>query len=158
MASDLPAWIEIHGHPLYAAQDAPQRRTERRSAGIFEEFLKAQRQDPRTEWEMVVELDGRMIGTVGLRNPRSGTGVLGWGFHPDHWGSGYALEATEALMQFARADLKLIRLEAWIYASNQASQALALKLGLHLEATLRSRVRWGDGWMNDCIYARVYED
>ncbi|CAM5349211.1 RimJ/RimL family protein N-acetyltransferase OS=Leifsonia shinshuensis OX=150026 GN=HNR13_001715 PE=4 SV=1 [Leifsonia shinshuensis] len=86
----------------------------------------------------VVELaDGTPVGTVMLQpipasGPEplrpSGDTEIGWHFHPDHWGHGYAAEAARALLTAALADLP--RVVAVTYPENAASQRVCKRIGM----------------------------
>ncbi|MEY9851297.1 RimJ/RimL family protein N-acetyltransferase [Leifsonia sp. EB41] len=87
----------------------------------------------------VVELaDATPVGTVMLQPiPASGAEPLrpsgdteiGWHFHPDHWGHGYAAESARALLMAALADLP--RVVAVTYPDNTASQRVCERIGMH---------------------------
>ncbi len=85
----------------------------------------------------VVTLAGEPIGTVMLQpipasGPEplrpSGDTEIGWHFHPDHWGHGYATEAAGALLGAALADLP--RVVAVTYPENAASQRVCERIGM----------------------------
>lgn len=87
----------------------------------------------------VVELaDGTPVGTVMLQPiPASGPAEplrpsgdteIGWHFHPDHWGHGYAAESARALLVAALADLP--RVVAVTYPDNAASQRVCERIGM----------------------------
>lgn len=54
---------------------------------------------------------------------------IGWHLHPDAWGSGYATEAAQALIDLARA-AGLARLVAVTRSENHASMAVTGRLGM----------------------------
>ena len=58
----------------------------------------------------------------------SGDTEIGWHFHPDHWGRGYASEAAGALLEAALADLP--RVVAVTYPENVASQRVCERIGM----------------------------
>ncbi|WP_434318062.1 GNAT family N-acetyltransferase [Leifsonia sp. P73] len=85
----------------------------------------------------VVELAGTPVGTVMLQpipasGPEplrpSGDTEIGWHFHPDHWGHGYAAESARALLVAALADLP--RVVAVTYPENAASQRVCERIGM----------------------------
>lgn len=59
----------------------------------------------------------------------SGDTEIGWHFHPDHWGRGYATEAAEALLSAALAS-GLPRVLAVAYPENTASRRVCERLGM----------------------------
>lgn len=59
------------------------------------------------------------------------------------------------LVAWAHDELGLLRLEAWILASNQASKSLFAKLGFVHEGTLVGRYRYGGVQQDVCVYGLV---
>ncbi len=55
---------------------------------------------------------------------------IGYALLPDFWGNGYALEAAEACMEFAKMEYDLYRLYGICNPKNKASVRLLQKLGL----------------------------
>lgn len=62
---------------------------------------------------------------------------VGYGFHPEHEGAGYALESTQAVVNYAKDILNISRLVAITTAENNRSINLLAKLGLEFEKELR---------------------
>lgn len=98
------------------------------------------REDRYRAYRVVALADtGEPVGTVMLQPlPASGpaeplrpTGdtEIGWHFHPDHWGRGYATEAASALLA-AALDGGLPRVRAVTYPENSASQRVCERLGM----------------------------
>lgn len=61
---------------------------------------------------------------------RAGDVEIGWRLARRHWGSGYATEAARAVRDQAFAELRLARLVAFVRPANDASIAVARKLGM----------------------------
>ncbi len=74
------------------------------------------------------------IGLCGLLKRETLDDVdIGFAFHPDFWGKGYAKEAASACVDYARGPLMLDRLVAITLATNQASIALLKVIGMQYE-------------------------
>ncbi len=74
------------------------------------------------------------IGLCGLLKRETLDDVdIGFAFHPDFWGKGYAKEATSACVDYASGPLRLERLVAITLPSNQASIALLKTIGMRYE-------------------------
>lgn len=79
--------------------------------------------------------DGTVTGSLLLKSiPDSGTKAerdieIGWHFHPDYWGHGYATEAARAVLEHAFAS-GLERVVAVTNPANMASHAVCLRLGM----------------------------
>ena len=87
-------------------------------------------------WAVVPSTLGQPVGTVLLVNLPDADGVLttdvevGWHFHPDHWGRGYATEAAGRLVEHGFEDLGLDVVNAVAYAGNDPSFAVMRRLGM----------------------------
>ncbi|ALE06016.1 GCN5 family acetyltransferase [Arthrobacter sp. ERGS1:01] len=89
-------------------------------------------------WAVTRAEDGQAVGTLLLKPiPASGEEPLkpsgdieiGWHFHPDHWGSGYASEAAAAVLDHAFAS-GLDRVVAVTNPANEASQSVCRRIGM----------------------------
>ncbi|WP_454730194.1 GNAT family N-acetyltransferase [Cellulosimicrobium protaetiae] len=88
--------------------------------------------------------DAAPVGTILLKPiPASGTGdplepsgdtEIGWHFHPDVWGRGYATEAAAAVLAHA-FERGLDRVVAVTHADNAASQAVCRRIGMTYRGT-----------------------
>ena len=81
-------------------------------------------------FSVIGKSDGRWIGQTGPWHPEGWPGTeIGWSFHPDAWGNGYATEATRAAIDWTFANLGWNEMIHSIHPDNHASQALAQRLG-----------------------------
>jgi RimJ/RimL family protein N-acetyltransferase len=86
------------------------------------------------------------------------TGELGFIFHPDHQGCGYATEASVPLLRMAFEELDLHRMMARLDARNGASAAVLRKLGLRQEAHLVQN-EWMKGeWTDELVFAILQDE
>jgi RimJ/RimL family protein N-acetyltransferase len=101
---------------------------------------------------------GRLVGDVVLffHSADHAGGEIGYVFHPDIAGQGYATEACAAVLNLAFDDsdgLGLHRLVARMDARNSASARLASRLGMRQEAHYRSSERFKGVWADLVVYA-----
>ncbi len=129
--------------------------------------------DPeRLEWHIAVELlpglaevpadsaspaggkASRWIGSVDLMLERSGAveAELGYFFLEEHWGKGYAAEASGALLDFAFDSLGLHRVWGKCHTENRGSARVMEKLGMKREGTVREHAWMGDHWRSSYLY------
>ena len=81
--------------------------------------------------------DGTSMGLCGLLKRDTLDDVdMGFALHPDYWGHGYAREAAQACMDYARDQLVLDRLVAIVLPANKSSIKLLRALGMHYEKNL----------------------
>jgi RimJ/RimL family protein N-acetyltransferase len=80
-------------------------------------------------------------------------GELGFIFHPDHQGHGYATEAAGALIAHGFEHYDLHRVYGRLEPRNAASARVLEKLGMRREALLLEN-EWVKGeWQSEAIYA-----
>lgn len=98
-------------------------------------------------WAVQLKESGQLAGNLLLKSiPASGPSLplqpsgdteIGWHFHPDHWGHGFATEAGAAALNFAFAS-GLRRVVAVTAPANAASQKVCTRIGMrHLGQTPR---------------------
>lgn len=108
---------------------------------------------------LAVELDGRLIGDVGAwpTDAEAQQGELGWVFHPDVAGNGYATEAVNAVLRHV-FDFGWHRAVAQMDPRNTSSARLARRVGMTLEGTHRSSW-WSKGeWTDNWVFALLADD
>ncbi len=110
-----------------------------------------------------VAATGRLVGDVVLFavSERHAGGELGYVFHPDAAGHGYATEACTAVLDLAfdaAAGLGLHRVVARMDARNLASARLAARLGLRREAHHRRAELVQGEWSDLLVFAVLDEE
>ena len=105
-----------------------------------------------------VAASGRLVGDVTLffHSARHRGGEIGYAFHPDVAGQGYATEACAAVLNLAfdKLDgLGLHRVVARMDSRNSASARLATRLGMRQEAHHLSSGMFKGEWADEVIYA-----
>jgi RimJ/RimL family protein N-acetyltransferase len=99
--------------------------------------------------------DGRMIGDVSLwlRSAEHRQGEIGFVFHPDAQGQGYAREAATAVLNVAFGELGMHRVFGRTDARNDASASLMRRLGMRQEAHLRENEIFKGAWGDEFVFA-----
>lgn len=102
---------------------------------------------------------GTLIGEVSLilRNLDARQGEVGWIFHPDYQGHGYATEAAVALLDLAFGQGDMHRVMARCDARNTSSAKLMERLGMRREAHFREHALFKGEWDEEFVYA-ILED
>ncbi len=96
-------------------------------------------EEGRTLVGFVVEVDGRVVGSVDVRDVGHRTGALSWTLYAGQRGHGYATRAVRLLCDYAIDTLGMHRVEAEVDAENQASLRVATRAGLRREGVKRVR-------------------
>jgi len=119
--------------------------------------LKEQETWPRLAFSLAAQTraDRRMIGAVRLdvSDPANHSGDMGYTFHREAWGQGFASEAARALAQVGFERLGLHRLWATCDVRNAGSAAVLEKIGMRREGMLRQHLWVRDGWRDSYLYA-----
>ncbi len=101
--------------------------------------------------------EGVLVGEMSLiwRSVEARQGEVGWIFHPDHQGRGYAREASVRLLDLAFGEADLHRVYARCDAGNTRSWGLMERLGMRREAHFREHGLFKGGWDEEFYYAML---
>ncbi|NTG90862.1 GNAT family N-acetyltransferase [Agrobacterium rhizogenes] len=95
----------------------------------------------KTVWMVETVVASQQVGLISISRHQDGEGTeLSYQFHPDTWGSGYAIEATTAVRNYVINYLGRRELVAETQEANHASRRLLEKLGMR---ELRRLERFG---------------
>jgi RimJ/RimL family protein N-acetyltransferase len=86
-----------------------------------------------------IRVEGDIIGWAGvfLQDSRARVAEVAYYVLPDHWGNGYASEATRLLVTFAFEELNARQVQASVQADNPGSRHVLEKLDFQQEGTKR---------------------
>jgi len=98
---------------------------------------------------------GRQIGEVMLRreSAENAQGEVGWSFHPDFQGHGFATEASREMLRVGFEELALHRIMAECDPRNGASIRVMEKLGMRREALFIDSWFLKGEWVSSATYA-----
>jgi len=103
---------------------------------------------------------GIVIGDVVLiwRSREHAAGEIGYVFHPDHSGQGFATEAVRALLDIAFGTYRFHRVTARVDVRNLASLRLAERVGMRREAHLVENEWFKGAWSDEIDYAMLQRE
>ncbi|TQO19469.1 RimJ/RimL family protein N-acetyltransferase [Rhodoglobus vestalii] len=132
--ADAARWYEIQSSPdVLAYTSWPERDAAQSRIHLKERTRHVVLKQANDFLALAIEHDGQLIGDVGLHLrsivSTSRTAEISWILHPEHYGHGFAAEATSAMMNFAFEQVQIQFLVAVIEAPNAASIVLAERLG-----------------------------
>ncbi|MFT4234966.1 MAG: GNAT family protein [Microbacterium sp.] len=109
---------------------------------------------------LVIEHEGEPIGEIGfwLTDKPHWVAEIGWVLDPAHGGRGFASEAVRAVLDFAFDRYPLHRVHARVDARNEASAALARRVGMTQEACLREDEWFKGEWSTTLIFGMLASD
>lgn len=85
-------------------------------------------------------------------------GEIGFVFHPDFHGHGYATEAARLMVDLGFQQLGLHRIVGRLEARNHASARVLRRIGMRLEAHFRENEWVKDEWQSEKVYAVLRRD
>jgi len=85
-------------------------------------------------------------------------GYIGYTFHPDHWGRGYATEASQALIRHLFTVCGVGRIESSLDPENPSSARVLEACGLVCEGWTRESFWVGDECSDDMFYGMLRAD
>jgi RimJ/RimL family protein N-acetyltransferase len=100
---------------------------------------------------------GDFVGNVVLKwlSAEHRSGEVGFSFHPDHHGHGYAGEASRVMLRLGFEGLGLHRIIGRCDGRNKASARVMEKLGMRREAHLRENEFIDGEWCDEYVYAML---
>lgn len=112
---------------------------------------------------LAVELEGRVVGDVmlsldGLDGHDGRQAEVGWVFHPDVAGHGYATEAARELLRVAFEEVGVHRVWAQLEPENTASSRICDRLGMRREALYRNGSWFKGRWTDLAVHAILADE
>ena len=161
VSGDLDALHDIQSRPevtrylLYDTRDRDQVRE------ILEQRIRADGSErDAVDLAVVLPDSGALIGDVALflRSREHRQGEIGYVFHPDYGGRGYATEAARMLLRLGFEEYGLHRIVGRIDPRNTASARLLERLGMRREACfVQNEIVKGE-WADEAVYAMLEEE
>lgn len=140
ISSDISAVHEYASDPEVTRWSTWGPNTLKQTTDFIEDAAQEHLQTDRSTYSLAVELDGKVIGSVAIwvTDSHNRNGALGYTFHRDYWGKGYAPESVSQLLKFGFNALQLDRISATCHPGNLGSIRVLEKSGFILEGRLRS--------------------
>ncbi len=123
----------------------------------FAKLLEAPFENDGDDFRLAVtrKEDGALIGDVMLKlaNKAALQAEVGYVFHPDYGGKGYATEAVSAMISAGFETFGFHRIFARLDSRNKGSVGIVERLGLRREAHLIENDRFNGEWGDEYVYA-----
>lgn len=109
------------------------------------------------KWMIELRDSGQIIGDVflGKHDELQGSYEIGYMFHPDFYGHGYATEAVREVLRIGFEEWNVHRIYARVDEENIGSARVCQKLGMRQEARLIESDRRGDVWSTELNFAML---
>lgn len=119
----------------------------------FDDYLKTKDTNVNQEDKWIIEVDGRVIGTVSYywEHKQSNWLEMGIGIYdPKYWSGGFGTRALKLWINHLFSTLPLVRVGYTTWSGNHRMIKVGEKLGMTMEARLR-KCRFYDGTYYDSI-------
>jgi ribosomal-protein-alanine N-acetyltransferase len=112
---------------------------------------------PHYDFAVTVPPDNSVIGwcCIQISSSDKRLGELMYAFNRNFWRKGYAIEATQAIVNYGFSELKLHRIFATCRPENIGSWRILEKLGMQREGLLRENIWIRDSWYSSYLYAII---
>lgn len=112
------------------------------------------------EWYMIgIDAGGEPIGDLAVHLTWQGRSAeIGYTLASKHWGSGYAVEAVAALVEYLFDTLEVTRVSAMLHPDNVASAQVLERTGFLFEGHTRSSYWVNDEVSDDFVYGMIRAD
>ena len=109
------------------------------------------------KWMVELQDSGQIIGDVFLNkhDELQGSYEIGYMFHPDFYGHGYATETVREVLRIGFEEWDVHRIYARVDEDNIGSTRVCQKLGMRQEARLIESDRRGDVWSTELNFAML---
>lgn len=130
---DAPSVFAYQSKPAYLTHYGQPPPTEEDVTAFVALLCRWAEEVPRAKYQLAITVEGRVIGTCGVRKeaPEDTVAEYGCELDPAFWGQGYAREASRALLEHAFRSLGVSRLFALTQPGNLGAIRLAESLGFH---------------------------
>jgi [ribosomal protein S5]-alanine N-acetyltransferase len=102
-----------------------------------------------------IEDNEEFIGGIGLHKKMEHCYDVGYWIAARHWGKGYATKALNTITDLAFNELKIDRMQAFVFDGNLASEKVLEKCGYEYEGYLRKSHKKGEVFYNSKLYAKI---
>jgi len=99
-----------------------------------------------------VRHEGKLVGVIDIRPREYDSAEIGYWVGREHWGKGFASEATKLIIKEGFKTLKLHKIFATHKPGNKASARVMQKAGMKYEGTIRDQVKKGKKYLDMVHY------
>jgi len=117
--------------------------------------LKLNKKKKKHEINFAVEINGEVVGGIGLDKIYDHCAEIGYWLGKKYWGQGIMTEAVKLVTKYAFEKLGLRRIYAFVFLFNKASAAVLKNTGFKCEGKLRKHVKKDNKFLDDLLFAKV---
>lgn len=113
------------------------------------------RRKKRTEINFGIEIDGEIVGGVGIFKIHGHKAEIGYWLARKYWGKGIMTKVVKEITKFGFGKLGLRRIYAHVFPYNKGSMRVVEKAGYKLEGILRKNVMKDGKPIDEYLFAKV---
>ncbi len=117
--------------------------------------LELNKKKKKHEINFAVEINGEVVGGIGLDKIYDHCAEIGYWLGKKYWGQGIMTEAVKLVTKYAFEKLGLRRIYAFVFLFNKASAAVLKNAGFKYEGKLRKHVKKDNKFLDDLLFAKV---
>lgn len=118
--------------------------------------LKRQAAKVVTDFILVIDIDGEVVGSVGLhRIAKNHKAEIGYWLAEQHWGKGIMTEVVKLMDKTGRKKFGLKRIYAGVFSYNIGSKRVLEKCGFEFEGVQKKEVKKGKKYIDTFRMAKV---
>lgn len=116
--------------------------------------------EEKRSYNWVIQFDGRIVGTINVCYLDEETEICGiaYALAYDFWGKGIISEALRGVVDFLLEKVNCRKIIAGCDSENIGSRKVLEKIGMKLEACLRSQIKRKDGTYGDDLQFGLFKD
>jgi ribosomal-protein-alanine N-acetyltransferase len=158
--TDLDALVAIVGNEQVTDWLSFDRRSRAEADEMLKGIIERSEHSPREEYYLAIGVRPHetVVGLCRLALSGVRAAKLGFAVRPDHWSQGLATNSASTMIQFGFEVLRLHRITAAIGPTNEASIAIAKRLGMHYEGRLRDHVFTNGAWRDSLLFSVLAEE
>ncbi|TDD29919.1 N-acetyltransferase [Kribbella turkmenica] len=153
--SDLEDYLAIVSDDRVTSWLSFDSRSRAEAAEALTAIVERAAQEDRPDYTLAVTRrdDDRVVGFARLGPSGVRAAHLGYAIHADHWGRGYATDASRVMLRLAFGTLGKHRVSAAIGPENEASIQVVKRLGFSYEGRIRHHVFTNGDWRDSLLYS-----
>ena len=121
---------------------------------ILKNLKESKKKNPKMI-NFVIDINGEVVGSVGLSDIKEFKAEIGYWLAEKYWGRGIMTKAVKLVTKFGFDKLKLKRIYAFVFPFNKASMKVLKKAGYKFEGILRKNSKKDGKFLDDYLFSKI---
>ena len=122
---------------------------------FLKRIMKLTKSKKSTSRVFAIEIDGELVGAIGMHNIHVHKAEIGYWLARKYWGKGIMTRVVKEIVKLGFGEMGLSRIYAGTFPHNKASMRVLEKAGFKFEGILRKNLKKGDKLIDEYFFARV---